>query len=221
MPRIATLKTWAMNQFPGPLLGGSLVNQITRNWPLTELLIRKVTLPLAPLAEATVVIELRFAWLRSSELPTSSLTLLPGGTVPKVTTTDRNVTGLAISIKSPAPAFKPPNSGDLYHCEAQKERGDLSVALGAFLEFSLSPSPGLSGSKPVAFTGGRVVIDDVTGVVGRLEAWLPACGFGPLLGQKVTVATTATRTSAPAAARIPTGILVAPISGSDRWARRP
>lgn len=66
-----------------------MVNQITRNLPFAELLIRNVLVPLTSLAEATLVIELRFAELRAAEVPTSNSTSPPGAAVPKVTETER------------------------------------------------------------------------------------------------------------------------------------
>src|SRR5215471_13060658 len=116
-----------MNQCPLPGFGGSLVNQITRNRPVAEPLMRNVTGPLTSLPEATVVIEARFAALRVAELPTSSFTSAPA-TEPNVTVTERKVTGLPMSSSRPAPAFRPPNSAVLYHWESQADRMSESIA---------------------------------------------------------------------------------------------
>src|SRR5260370_40623144 len=170
MPRMATLNTSPMYKCPLPGFCGSLVNQITRYRPGTELLMRKVTVPLTPFAEAIGVMELRLAALRVAELPTSSFTSAPGSVELKVTTTDRKVTAFAISIMRPDPALSRPKSGVLYHCEAQYVWGLPSIAYFANWLFSLPRSflALVRGSKPVAFTG-------TSGTTEADEPFVPGC----------------------------------------------
>jgi len=107
-----------------------LLNQITRNLLVAELLTWKVTAPVGLVADASVVIDLRFAWLRAAESPASSVTWAPGSD-PKVTVTELNLTALPMSMIRPEPDLSPPNSAVRYHWVVQDVRMLLSIAYRA------------------------------------------------------------------------------------------